>query len=430
MLNHEMKIVLSNAKNPLVLAVGGGNDSVSTLMLQKQLQHTFNYYPNEISVVAVLPDCLDYQNLQATNYHPLINIIQPNSTRSVQGHNMSAFPERILSANKEIITGLKIKEVYGISMSQGSIGIAKALIELVKQNNYDMILAIDVGGDFIAVQENVEVLSPMMDGYMLYALKQLEKYQTEEMTKKIPIIYSVFGLGTDGESTPEMLNAALSKINEKHIGQFDKVVVKEVIDFYRDVVEKNRYSRTTDFTIQEIEGSNHDNPSIFRGRFHVQEKLNEKPHVHYGIFTHIQDPSFFGKYYLFTNIDNVQNPFAIACHNGVEWFIHVQNNMTKINHELNGQSYGDIAKVLGLNNKKQSSLLFGTPSRKFNKQLQAVIAQQIVNSIKNDIYDSAIIYTEQWDIIKDSTLYTEYLNNDLVLIGKDKELLNMISAKL
>jgi hypothetical protein len=54
--------LLAKVNNVLVLAVGGGNDSVSTLLLQKQLQESFGYSPEKISIVAVLPDCLDYQH--------------------------------------------------------------------------------------------------------------------------------------------------------------------------------------------------------------------------------------------------------------------------------------------------------------------------------------------------------------------------------
>ena len=54
-------------KKILVLAVGGGNDSVSTLLLQLQLNKKFNYSPDSIDIVAVLPDCLEYQNLDTTD---------------------------------------------------------------------------------------------------------------------------------------------------------------------------------------------------------------------------------------------------------------------------------------------------------------------------------------------------------------------------
>ena len=84
-----------------------------------------------------------------------------------------------------------------------------------------MILAIDVGGDFVAHQDNLDVLSPMMDGYMLYALKELKSFITKENIST-KMMFSIFGLGTDGESTPEMLHQALSLLPGVKEYQFDK----------------------------------------------------------------------------------------------------------------------------------------------------------------------------------------------------------------
>lgn len=421
----QLQTVLQSAKNPLVLAVGGGNDSVSTLLLQKQLQTTFNYYPEKINVVAMLPDCLDYHNVTPTD-HPLLGIINETTTRSVQGYTMNAFPERILSSNKNIVPTLTIENVYGISMKGGSIGVAQALQYLVQNNNFDLILALDVGGDFIAVNENIDVLSPMMDGYMLYALKQLELYQ-ETQEKTITVLYSVFGLGTDGESTPDMLNKALTTVGNMFEGNFEVKAVQPVIDFYRQTVEPNRYSRTTDFTIREIMGVGHDNPAVFRGRFHVKEKEGEKAKIHYGVFEHTQDPQFFAKYYIFNNIDNVFNRFSQPCNNGLEWFLHVQDSDTKINHELNGQAYS-LDQIFNDEIVKDKVLFFGTPSRKFNAQQQKEIAEQIYNAIINSVYHVALIYKEQLN--EKSTMHYKIINDSLVLIGQDQSLMDYVKKQI
>lgn len=417
-MHHEEKIkeLLKTAKNPLVLAVGGGNDSVSTLLLQKQLQHTFSYQPSKINVVAMLPDCLVYENLIPKEHH-LVGIINENTQRYVQSKLMTAFPERILSINKDIIPSLKIESVYGLSMQEGSKGIEQALEYLLSSQKFDLILALDVGGDFIAVPENKDVLSPMMDAYMMYALKSLINKDL-----KIPIIFGIFGLGTDGETTPELLYKALENIDYLQ-GDFVEQNVLDVINFYRSTVEPNRYSRTTDFTMKEIQSIAHDNPAVFRGRFHVKTNKEEKSNVHYGIFNHTQDTYFFGKYYLFQKVDKINNPFAIECHNGVEWFLKIQNQEDKINHELNGQCY-DL-NTLDKQFSSNTILFFGTPSRKFNKQQHTDIAKEIVLSINNDIYHVALIYKEQKKFI--DNLVCIDINNDLILIGKDAKLTKQIA---
>jgi hypothetical protein len=419
--------LLANSKNPLVLAVGGGNDSVSTLLIQKQLQETFGYYPKKINVVAMLPDCLDYEHLGQSG-HPLVGIINENTQRYVQGKLMTAFPERILSMNKNIIPTLPIENVYGLSMKSGSVGIAQALEYLITTQEFDLILAMDVGGDFIAVPENIEVLSPMMDAYMMYALKSLHANNTK--FQQIPIIYGVFGLGTDGETTPELLHKALETV-DAYEGTFQEAQVTDVINFYRETVEHNRYSRTTDFTMKEIQGIAHDNPAKFHGRFHVKTMLvdnrvmpGEKQIVNYGVFDHTQDPYFFGKYYLFSDVSKVQNPFAISCSNGVEWFINIQSQKKKINHELNGQAY-DVGQLIeGID--EGTYLFFGTPSRKFNEIQQQEIAKQIVLSIGNSVYSLAIVYKEQEREFSNAGLVIKSINEDLTLIGIDTELVEKV----
>jgi hypothetical protein len=407
-----------NYKKVLVLAVGGGNDSVSTLLLQQQLNRTFGYCPEQIDIVAVLPDCLDYHNLTNTK-HPLLSIINNETTRSIGDKMINAFPERILSQNKSVIPELNINHIYGISMSEGSYGVLSALEHLVSNEEYDLVLSIDVGGDFIACEENVEVLSPMMDGYMLFSLKELEKYINQNNIKT-EMLFCVLGLGTDGESSPEMLHKALSLIPDVKEHSFNQKDISSFVDFYRNIVEPNRYSRTTDYTIREITGELHDNPSGFRGRFHTKKSLTDKSTVYYGNFEHQQDPSFYGKYYLFNNIDNVLNLYSNAANNGIEWFISVQKENTKINHELNGQSYTNIGKILNKSEFNNLSLLFGTPSRKFNEKQQKDIVKDISESVLNNVYDFSLIYNSYSNLVNDS-IHLIKLNNDLSIISLNKE---------
>lgn len=407
------KIQWNKFKNVLVLAVGGGNDSVSTLLLQLQLNKSFGYSPEKIDVCCVLPDCLNYENAEQTDIDLLFKI-KKDTKRFVNGKEMKAFPEPLLVENKNIFPELNVDNVYGISMSKGNKGILTVLKKLTFKNNYDLVLSIDVGGDFIACNENIEVLSPMMDGYMLFALKEFKKIVEKRNNKfktKTEMLYSVFGLGTDGESTPEMLQKALDRVNAQEY-KFNVEDIKEFSKFYREKIEPNRYSRTTDYTLLEIEGQSHQNPSMFRGRFHVPSKLESLKY--YGNFEHLQSEKYYGKYYIFENLDNVLNRFSVPVSNGIEWFIHIQKKDTKINHELNGQSY-DLSLITKNKEFKNKKIFFGTPSRKFNEELQKDIQNKIIENVINGNIDYAIIYNNTK--IKD--IESLSLNENLLLIGKN-----------
>ena len=412
-------------KKVLVLAVGGGNDSVSTVLLQMQLSKSFGYRPDHIDIVAMLPDCLIYSQMIQTPHERVFEITE-HSQRKVGDKVISAFPERILSANKTRFPELNIKNIFGISMDQGSVGLEKSLTQLL-QNEYDLILAVDVGGDFIAHPENKEVLSPLMDGYMLYALQQIQK--NTSITNKPEIVFCVFGLGTDGESSPQMLTKALSLLPDVVEHTFNQEDVQPVIDFYREVVEPNRYSRTTDYTIKEITGEGHENPSLFRGRFHVQPHPREASKVYYGNFMHKQDSQFYGKFYLFKDISLMQNPYAFACKNGVDWVLRVQSCKEKINHELNGQTYSDLGKVLGVPSLNGKSLFFATPSHKFNAEQISEIIDLTVCAIRFDVYDSAIVYNCELNH-KFRNIHKLDLQNGLSLISMDKDLLENFKSYL
>lgn len=406
-------------KKVLVLAVGGGNDSVSTVMLQMQLAKSFNYKPTHIDIVAMLPDCLTYSGMEPTDCERVFEIT-PQSQRKVGEKVISAFPERVLSANKSRFNELNIKNVFGISMDKGSVGLEQSLTQLI-QNEYDLVLAVDVGGDFIAHPENKEVLSPLMDGYMLYALQQVQK--SVQIKSKPEFVFCVFGLGTDGESTPEMLRKALSLLPDVKEHSFNQQDVQPIIDFYREVVEPNRYSRTTDYTIKEITGEGHENPSLFRGRFHVQPHPREASKVYYGNFMHKQDSAFYGKFYIFQDISQLRNPYAFACNSGVEWVLKVQSCKEKINHELNGQTYSDIGKVLNIPALGGKSLFFATPSHKFNAEQISEIIDLTVCAIRFDVYDSAIVYNCELNH-KFRNIHKLDLNNGLSLISMNQNILS------
>lgn len=400
-------------KNVLVLAVGGGNDSVSTLLLQLQLNKSFGYQPDNIDICCVLPDCLEYKNLESTDIELLFKI-KDDTKRFVNEKEMKAFPEPLLYSNKNYFPELNIQHVYGLSMQKDNKGILSILKQLTLKTKYDLILSIDVGGDFIACNENIEVLSPMMDGYMLFALKELKNViekRNQTSTIKTEMLYSVFGLGTDGESTPEMLQKALDKVDPQEY-KFNFENIKVFSDFYREKIEPNRYSRTTDYTLLEIEGQSHPNPSLFRGRFHVPSNVESLKY--YGNFQHLQSEQYYGKYYIFESLDNVQNRFSIPVSNGLEWFISIQKKDTKINHELNGQSYN--LSLLTKNKKfKDKQIFFGTPSRKFNDELQKEIQNKIIENVINGSIDFAIIYND----LEFKHLKSIPINDDLLLIGKN-----------
>jgi hypothetical protein len=223
-----------------------------------------------------------------------------------------------------------------------------------------------------------------------YALDALRSLTTE--LPETPVVCRVFGLGTDGESSPEMLRKALIQLGDFYTGKFDPTLAVDVERFYRETVEPSRYSPTADFTLREIL---HPSPHLpYRARFHTRP-TKEKSACYYGYFDHTFDSEHFGRYYLFDDFNCVCNPFAIRCANGIEWFFKIQQIAQRINHELLGQAYIDIGPMLGLEaNSSKCSLYFGTPSRQFALADRRRIVADTLSSVRNGVYDLALVYGE------------------------------------
>jgi hypothetical protein len=233
--------------------------------------------------------------------------------------------------------------------------------------------------------------------------------------------FAVFGLGTDGESTPEMMAKALENIGEYHVGDFDGTVLRDVERFYRDIVEPNRYSRTADFTLRQIRQRDnpHENPARFRARFHTRPTAEES-RSYLGIFLQSFEPSYYGRYYLFDRLDGVRNPFAVACSHGVEWFLRIQKVASRINHEIQGQAYADVRSILGLPACSScQSLYLGTPSRKFPRDVTERIIQDVIQSLRNRVYNTALVYRGDLQGQDHSDLSNAPVGDELVILARD-----------
>jgi hypothetical protein len=378
---------IASAKRVLTLAVGGGNDSVSSLAMMRQLGADFEFAPDDIVVGAMLPDCLDYHGCAPTS-HPLVHEILPGSSRSVQGRSTSKFPERVLAEHKGSFPGLPISKILGFSMREGSEGLSRALAHVAAEGGFDLALAVDVGGDFIAIHENIHVLSPMMDGYMLRALKALEA------SGALPMAYAVFGLGTDGETPPSMLREALRRIPGLELRAMEPGAIADIEAFHRRVVEPMRYSRTADFSFREIMGQGHPNPAAFRARFHVASPDGGSPLIHYGDFEHAFDEGLYAQYALFASAASVSNRFEAGCPDSLSWLMGASDIADRVNHELCGQAYGDLGQTPGWPELAGESLFVCTPSRKFKPEQALAIAAQSFDAMDAGVHSLAILWNE------------------------------------
>src|SRR5690348_9900690 len=63
---NRINVDVSNSDRALVLGVGGGNDSVTLLILLEQLRSSHGFAPSHLDIAAMLPDFLEYSGYAET----------------------------------------------------------------------------------------------------------------------------------------------------------------------------------------------------------------------------------------------------------------------------------------------------------------------------------------------------------------------------
>lgn len=353
-------------KKLLVVAVGGGNDSISCLWLLKQLQRS-GLKPAHVDILGMLPGWVQYTGVEATQL-PHLGIITPQVSRSIKGIPVSRIPEAGLAEHQRRFS---ISNLYGAFINQGSIGLQESISALFNQQHYDHILAVDVGGDFIANRENKWVLSPMMDAYAAYAFQNLQALG-------YPVSGAVFGLGFDGESTPELVRKTLVQVQPSYEFEFDAEPLAEISEFYTTVVRPGRRSQTGDIMVDMLNQRIAPQYKVKRP-FHVQTMKGLVKFFGDNDFT--VDVKLANKGYLFDDFNRIDNRFIQACHGELEWVRKVQDSVWRYNHELCGQ--------------EMTKVYIGTPSWMFAGQMD-----EILSTIKQSVADG--IYASVWTHPMDS----------------------------
>ncbi len=228
----------------LVFGTGGGNDIVSAVLAAMYLNrqgietdvggilspaavHTFSGQPEQV-INEIGADLKRHIPSKTPVEISLIDAKLPQLTRSL---------------------GMPIDNFYGLSIRSGTSALVDGLEELVAANSYDLVVAVDVGGDILARgREDPTLLSPVMDFTSLYAVGQLS----------VDTLLVEFGLGTDGELRPEGIWEILKELKDRDLLLHEGMIGPddcEVSSFRRlfDQVAGIRRGHTAVMTLQTLD---------------------------------------------------------------------------------------------------------------------------------------------------------------------------------
>ncbi|MEK6964419.1 MAG: DUF1152 domain-containing protein [Nanoarchaeota archaeon] len=248
-------------QKPLVVGTGGGNDIVSATMIVADLRQ----HGKQADLAGICSPGA-WHAYGGVPEAP-INRVSSRATRFRQSKTIrpiSFLDARVPGSLQK--QGLEVK-VYNWSCRFGTEALTESLDRLMKQEGYDGIIAVDVGGDILARGiEDPTILSPLMDFTTLHVLGQLEA----------PSTLVEFGLQTDGELRPEGCEQILADLESRGIlKDVREIQVSDpAVDVFRRVyqdIEKVRRGHTAVMTFQTWEAKE-DIHTDYRFRVQVSDK--------------------------------------------------------------------------------------------------------------------------------------------------------------
>ena len=192
--------LLKKSKKALAIGIGGGGDAVSAIYVKRFVEK----FEVECVVGGVVWERIRRDKKPG-----------PSAVEDIVG------AERINAClgwlkGKETVNGVELinskvaeflgERVLAVDITKGSKNLRKSLKSFLEENGFDLVFAVDAGGDSLARGGEANLTSPLADSVTLAALKDFDT------------ILSVVGFGSDGELSREEIERYLSEDSEALLG--------------------------------------------------------------------------------------------------------------------------------------------------------------------------------------------------------------------
>ena len=301
----------------LFLGIGGGNDIFSCTLAASSL-YADGWRWKKCAFAGVLSP-FHYHTVKPTGIGGLF-LTQPSSERHLlrrQGARAIRFVDSAVSAFVASGKPFDCTGVYGISLMDGSMGVAWTLKQLVPRL-FDYVVLVDVGGDcFYRGSQDTHVLSPFFDATVLRGF----------IDARVRGVLFEAGPGTDGELEPEALASVLQSVQATS-NPLRESMIDQLDAWYRQWVEPVRPGRTVSMTISAFRSPEHMLTVRYRARAHLGATRR------YAYFDQRIDTELCRSYYV-VDPSRISNPLAIESRSPIDWFIKTQLQGQHVNNETN-----------------------------------------------------------------------------------------------
>ncbi len=236
--------IIKGYKKALVFGTGGGNDIVSAILPALHLDNK----GLEVDIAGILSPAAVH-TFDGIFEKP-VNLINDSVKRYIftPGYKEISFLDESLP---DIIEqeNIAINDFYEFSLRYGTFELLRSVDYLIKDKDYDLLVAVDVGGDILArgAQDDT-LLSPVMDFSSLYLLGNLD----------VDSLLIEFGLGTDGELRPQGMDAIIQELIDENLLLSESNISledEEIKTFYKinEKIGQVRTGHTATMTFKTLE---------------------------------------------------------------------------------------------------------------------------------------------------------------------------------
>jgi hypothetical protein len=188
-------------KKVLIIGAGGGGDVCGCLPLYSWLK---SCHAHPILGSLTWERIEVHQDYGPRPFEEIEGLFNSVGSVAYGDQNTKIVKDGTLFQASHIARGLHESIVF-IDITKGVATLVKDLTKFIQNNQIDMVIALDVGGDILARGKEPGLQSPLADAMTLAVMASM----------KIPKAIGIFGLNCDGELTIDELNQYLMEFNLK-----------------------------------------------------------------------------------------------------------------------------------------------------------------------------------------------------------------------